>query len=171
MTTWCRRARRLFVVGNFAWRAFIALNWPSRLEADKRGVPDRAKSLGDPGKRVWETFKSDAELLRGWSGWPPSGADAMGELRRAQPGVDNREKTMPFSPFADFNQPSFIAGEPRNPLVAQNGAYTRYEIHFNEPEFSTPGGSGWSRGRNPPDEIVPLIFRSDQSRSRPRGAR
>src|SRR5277367_5790617 len=46
------------VVGNFAWRAFIALNWPSRPLADERGVPDRAKSLGDPGKRVWETFKS-----------------------------------------------------------------------------------------------------------------
>ena len=45
-----------------------------------------------------------------------------------------------FVPFADFNQPSFAVGEPANPLVAQNGAYTRYEIHFNEPEFSTPCG-------------------------------
>ena len=40
------------VVDNFAWRAFIALNWPSGLEADERGVPNRAKSPGDPGKRV-----------------------------------------------------------------------------------------------------------------------
>src|SRR5271157_2371476 len=45
------------VVDNFAWRAFIALNWPSKLEATERGVPDREQSLGDPGKRVWETFK------------------------------------------------------------------------------------------------------------------
>ena len=50
-------------VGNFAWRAFIALNWPSMLGAADRGAPDRTKSLGDPGKRVWETFKSDAELF------------------------------------------------------------------------------------------------------------
>ena len=53
-------------------------------------------------------------------------------------GVDNRIKTIAaFVPFAEFNQPSFAAGEPGNPLVAQNGAYTRFEIHFNEAEFST----------------------------------
>jgi hypothetical protein len=47
---------------NFAWRAFIALNWPARLDAE-RGIPDRGKSLGDPGPRVWETFKSRYELF------------------------------------------------------------------------------------------------------------
>ena len=34
---------------NFAWRAFIALNWPSLTDPAHRGVPDRAKTLGDPG--------------------------------------------------------------------------------------------------------------------------
>ena len=86
----------------------------------------------------------------------------MGELRRPQPlrrRVDNRTKTIAaFQPFADFNQPSFTAGEPANPLVAQNGAYTRYEIHFNEPEFSTLAESGWSQGRNLPDAIHPAHF-------------
>ena len=48
---------------NFAWRAFIALNWPSLLDAADRGAPDRAKTLGDPGPRVWETFKSRYELF------------------------------------------------------------------------------------------------------------
>jgi hypothetical protein len=51
------------VVDNFAWRAFIALNWPSELDAAHRGGADRAKALGDSGKRVWETFKSDYELF------------------------------------------------------------------------------------------------------------
>jgi hypothetical protein len=148
------------IVGNFAWRAFIALNWPSRLEADKRGVPDRAKSLGDPGKRVWETFKSDAELFEvGDDGRPIAPGPWASYDGRNPCGVDNRAKTIAaFQPFADFNQPSFTVGEPANPLVAQNGAYTRYEIHFNEPEFSALAESGWSLGRNLPDENHPAHF-------------
>ena len=51
------------LIDNFAWRAFIALNWPSLPDAAHRGVPDRSKLLGDEGKRVWETFKSDYELF------------------------------------------------------------------------------------------------------------
>src|SRR6516165_3705921 len=38
---------------NFAWRAFVALNWPSLIDAAHRGAPDRTKTLGDPGARVW----------------------------------------------------------------------------------------------------------------------
>ena len=148
------------VVGNFAWRAFIALNWPSMLDAADRGAPDRAKSLGDPGKRVWETFKSDAELFEvGDDGRPITPAPWASYDGRNPCAVDNRMKTIAtFAPFADFNQPSFAAGEPGNPLVAQNRAYTRYEIHFNEPEFSTFANSGWSQGRNLPDEIHPANF-------------
>jgi hypothetical protein len=141
---------------NFAWRAFIALNWPSRLDADGRDVPDRAKSLNDAGARVWETFKSRYELFQiapdgkplapspwaSYDGRNPCGAE-----------VDNRVKTLAsFVPFADFNQPGFTPGVPANPLVAQNGAYTRYEIRINEPEYSTLADSGWSQGKNLPDE-------------------
>src|ERR1700734_4265220 len=49
---------------NFAWRAFVSLNSPSLTGPDGRGVPDRAKALGDPGPRVWETFKSRYELFQ-----------------------------------------------------------------------------------------------------------
>jgi hypothetical protein len=145
------------VVDNFAWRAFIALNWPSKLETEQRGVPDRARSLGDSGKRVWETFKSDAELFQvGADGRAIAPAPWASYEGRSPCGVDNRTKTIAtFAPFADFNQPSFAVGEPANPLVAQNGAYTRYEMHFNEPEFSTIATSGWSERRNLPDEAHP----------------
>ncbi len=150
------------VVGNFAWRAFIALNWPSRLEAAERGVADRFRSLGDPGKRVWETFKSDYELFTVGDDGRPIAPTPWASYDGRNPcgaGVDNRMKTIAaFAPFTDFNQPSFAVGEPSNPLVAQNGAYTRYEIHFNEPEFSTLAASGWSQGRNLPDEIHPAHF-------------
>src|ERR1700678_3606024 len=33
---------------NFAWRAFVSLNWPSLGGSDGRGVPARAKALGAP---------------------------------------------------------------------------------------------------------------------------
>src|SRR5664279_1038917 len=46
---------------NFGWRAFLALNWPSLTDPAHRGVPDRAETLGDPGPRVWETFKARYE--------------------------------------------------------------------------------------------------------------
>ena len=144
---------------NFAWRAFIALNWPSLTDAAHRGEPDRAKSPGDPGPRVWETFKSRYELFEvgpdgkavapapwaSYDGRNPCGAS-----------VDNREKTLAsFVPYADFNQPGFTLGEFLNPLVAQNRTYTRYEIRINEPEYDAIAASGWSEGRNLPDEAHP----------------
>ena len=73
------------VLANFAWRAFIALNWPSLTEDRGRGEPDREMQFGDHGKRVWETFKSDAELFRGRRRRPPGRARALGKPCRAEP--------------------------------------------------------------------------------------
>ena len=144
---------------NFAWRAFIALNWPAKLDPADRGAAERTKSLADDGKRVWETFKSDYELFQiGDDGRPisPTPWTSYEGRNPCGAGDDNRDRTIAsFAPFADFNQPSFAPGEPANPLVAQNGAYTRYEIHFNEPEFTTIAASGWSKGLNLPDKGHP----------------
>ena len=143
----------------FAWRAFIALNWPAAAEGGRRGEPDRARTLGDPGPRVWETFKERHELFivgldgkptaptrwASWDGRNPCGA-----------GFDNRVKTLAsFTPFAEFNQPGFTPGESTNPLVAQNRTYTRYETRVNELEYDAVAGPGWSEGRNLPDETHP----------------
>jgi hypothetical protein len=111
---------------------------------------------------VWETFKADYELFE---------VDEDGRRVAPQPwasyggrnpcgaAIDNRQKTIAsFAPFADFNQPSFTVGAPANPLVAQNRAYTRYEIHFNEPDFSAFAASGWSLGLNLPDKSRPGRF-------------
>jgi hypothetical protein len=144
---------------NFAWRAFIALNWPSLTDPAHRGVPDRAKTLGDPGPRVWETFKARYELFqvgpdsrplapRPWATYEalnPCGAD-----------VDSRAKTLAtFDPFMDFNQSAFRPGVAANPLVAQNRTYTRYEARINEPEYSALALKGWSLGQNLPDPAHP----------------
>ena len=149
-------------LANFAWRAFIALNWPSQTGERGRGEPDREMQFGDHGKRVWETFKSDAELFEvdgdGRRVAPAPWTSTAGR-NPCGPGVDNRQRTIAsFAPFADFNQPSFAVGEPGNPLVAQNGAYTRYEVHFNAPEFTAFAASGWSRGLNLPDASHPARF-------------
>jgi hypothetical protein len=146
--------------GDFAWRAFIALNWPALGGAADRGVPDRAKFLGEGGARVWETFKSREELFQ---------VDADGRRVTPSPwrsfdglnpcGLDNAQKTVAsFQPFADFNQPSFAAGAAANPLVAENREYVRYEVRFNELEFTTIAANGWAEGRDLPDVGHPAHF-------------
>jgi len=147
---------------NFAWRAFVALNWPSRLEADHRGEPDREKTLADQGPRVWETFKSRYELFEvGADGRTaaPSAWTSYEGRNPCGPAADNRVKTVAsFVPFAEFNEPGFTLGEYLNPLVAQNRTYTRYEIRFNRLEYEAIAGAGWSEGRNLPDEAHPADF-------------
>ena len=138
---------------NFAWRAFIALNWPSRTDADHRGEPDRAKTLGDSGPRVWETFKARYELFQVGPDGRPIPPEPWGTYEAANPcgaDVDNRAKTLAtFTPFLDFNQSAFIAGIGANPLVAQNRTYTRYEGRLNELEYSALAVHDWSLGRKP----------------------
>src|SRR5690349_4653887 len=91
---------------NFAWRAFVALNWPALTDAAHRGMPDRAKKPADPGPRVWETFKARYELFQVGSDGKPVAAQPWTTYDGANPcggEVDNREKTLAtFEPFMDF---------------------------------------------------------------------
>ncbi len=144
---------------NFAWRAFVSLNWPALGGAAHRGEPDRSKALGDSGSRVWETFKSRYELFQiGAEGRPapPAPWASYDGQNPCGDGFDNRTKTIAsFVPYAEFNQPGFALGEFLNPLVAQNHTYTRYEIRLNRPEYDAIAASGWSEGRNLPDAAHP----------------
>ncbi len=144
---------------NFAWRAFVAVNWPSLTDPAHRGIPDRAKALGDPGPRVWETFKARYELFQvGLDGRPmaPQPWATYEALNPCGADLDSRAKTLAsFEPFMDFNQAAFVPGVAANPLVAQNRTYTRYEVRINEPEFSALAASGWSQGENLPDQAHP----------------
>jgi hypothetical protein len=144
---------------NFAWRAFLSLNWPSLAGPEGRGVPDRAKALGDTGPRVWVTFKSRYELFQVAPDGRPSAPQPWATYEARNPcgaAVDGCAKTLAsFEPFLDFNQSAFLPGVAANPLVAQNGAYTRYEVRLNEPEYSALAFNDWSRGQNLPDEAHP----------------
>ncbi len=144
---------------NFAWRAFVALNWPSLTDPAHRGVPDRAKTLGDPGARVWETFKARYELFQVGPDGRPIAPQPWATYDAANPcgaDVNGRAKTLAtFDPFMDFNQSTTFSGGAANPLVAQNRTYTRYETRLNEPEYSALAQNGWSQGQNLPDEDHP----------------
>lgn len=147
---------------NFAWRAFVALAWPALTDPAHRGQPDRAKTLGDPGPRVWETFKSRYEVFqRGPDGraLSPAKWDSYEGRNPCGDGVDNRTKTLAtFTPFADFNQASFTPGKFLGPLVAQNGAYTRYEVRINEAEYNSIVDHGWFRRDLAPTLEAPAQF-------------
>ncbi len=46
---------------DFSWREFVAMVWPAA--PGRRGVADTSKKVGDPGTRVFETFKSLWEVF------------------------------------------------------------------------------------------------------------
>ncbi len=144
-------------VDNFAWRAFVALNWPAHTDPANRGVADRTKTLGDPGPRVWETFKARYELFQVGPDGRPIAPQPWATYDAANPcgaDVDGRSKTLAtFDPFMDFNQ--FTSKGAANPLVAQNRTYTRYETRINDLQYSALALSGWSQGRNLPDQENP----------------
>jgi hypothetical protein len=144
---------------NFAWRAFISLNWPSLTDPAHRGTPDLAKTLGDPGPRVWETFKARYEVFQVGPNGSPIAPQPWATYDAVNPcgaEVDGRAKTLAtFDPFMDFNQFGSLPGVAANPLVAQNRTYTRYETRINEPKYSALALSGWSQNQNLPDEENP----------------
>lgn len=66
----------------FAWQEFIALNWPSSFDKDKkRGWPDKGLRFGEPkydGPTVWQTFRGKVEIFPGQGmppGYPGTGPD------------------------------------------------------------------------------------------------
>ncbi len=103
---------------DFAWRAFLALNWPAAAPGAR---------VGDPGPRVWETF---------------SPRDALAGANPCNAG-HNEKSVSSAIPYAEFNQTSFDPGKPDSPLVARNATYVRYETRFNAAAFdalrTTPG--------------------------------
>jgi hypothetical protein len=143
---------------DFSWRAFIALNWPALTGAANRGLPDRSKKFGDPGPRVWETWKARYEVFA------PGGAKpaAWNSYDGSNPcgGFGNKTKMLSaFTHFADFNQASFTLGRLANPLVAQNRTYTRYEVRFNKEEFDTIDQNQWYIRSKLPTAANPGKFR------------
>jgi hypothetical protein len=146
---------------DFSWRAFIALNWPAQDGVANRGQPDRSKTLGDLGPRVWETFKARYEVFAPearkpaeWSSY--DGSNPCGGT------VSNQTKTLSaYTHFADYNQASSRLNVLANPLVDQSRMYTRYEVRFNRELFDTivDDNNKWYVKNNLPSDSRPGTFK------------
>lgn len=146
---------------NFAWRAFIALNWPARSEPEHRGEPDRERRPGDPGPRVWETFKARYEAFPPEPAEPaePAPWSQYASLNPCGGSAKGLERVIAqFEPYAEFNQAGFTPGKLENPLIAQNRTYVRYEVRVNEAEFDTIVEHKLYARQNAPTAERPIDF-------------
>jgi len=121
--------QRLFDI--YSWQTFIALNWP----ADREGNPERARKLGDKGRRVWETWKEAFEV------YLPTGADPAPWGTRTVPpesGASPEDRLLRMS-FKKNRAHAGVADETSQafsgPLVDQHGKWVRYEVVMNREEF------------------------------------
>jgi hypothetical protein len=104
----------------FAWRELIALNWP----ADPATCAARADvSILDPGPapRVWETWKTDAEVF-------------VADPTRAQPAAWCQQQSPAGRTFFTVSPFFTIQQAFGGPLVDQGGRFVRYEERVNRDE-------------------------------------
>jgi hypothetical protein len=142
--------------GAFAWKAFIALNWP----ADSSGCPNEQKMIGqDPGApRVWEFYHSPEDVFK------PNGAhpnlqpvvspDCAGSPSSGQPVVRKLELTE-FASNSNL-QPDVIRSDEslsplldgNFPLVDREGNYILNESRMNHIEFNQIFRNNWYSATN-----------------------
>ncbi len=115
---------------DFSWREFVAMVWPA--EHGRRGVADASKKPGDPGPRVFETYKSlwevfhdDGSAPRAFNQYDPAQLNAC----RATTGFGDMVLASK-SGIDDIGQAG--VGELVGPLAAQNGRYVRYQTLYNQ---------------------------------------
>jgi hypothetical protein len=75
----------------YAWRLFIAINWPADIKAKQ---PDQNKSLGAPGPVVWET----------WRNVNNQAADTVFPSNGSDPGPWLGKETSPEKVISEFDQ-------------------------------------------------------------------
>jgi hypothetical protein len=135
---------------HFAWKDFIALNWPA--DETLRGRPHPTKKFGDTSvPTVWGSWKSVGELFpHDPVKNPPTPWDsfeAVLAVRRV--GKDRKSELVPLKGLAadagkhkvltqvskleDINQAG--TPDPEFPLVAQNKTFVRYEIRVNRLQY------------------------------------
>ena len=141
---------------DYSWRTFIAMVWPAR--QGQRGVPDTGQTVGAPGPRVFETYKSAWEVFHR-DGSAPAAWDTYDDAQFnacTQATQFGDLVLASFSKFGDIGQADF--GTLVGPLVAQNMTYTRYLTTFNRTEFDQIDGNKWYLRANLGTAAKPLIF-------------
>jgi hypothetical protein len=137
-------------VSRFAWKLFVAVNWPARTPGP-RGTPDPANPFRNTsGPTVWATWKAQEDLYpddgkpKAWDEDDPVPSVAVFDqkLRRKQyplqelvaPGAD-RVKVL--GQLTAVNQAVFFPGGGGAPLVDQSGKVVRYEVRVNRKAYDT----------------------------------
>lgn len=118
---------------DYSWRSFISMVWPAK--PGERGAPDLTRKVGDPGQVVFETFKSDWEVIQPQGAAPAAWEKFDGANPCSLPTVGSNDLVLAsFSKFDNLAQAGF--GKLVGPLVAQNDTYVRYLTGFNKTEFT-----------------------------------
>jgi hypothetical protein len=126
---------------DYSWRAFIAVIWPAW--KDHRGKPDTNQTADGTGPRVFETYKSLAEVFHP-DGSMPTAWDQFDPPQYNPCGVAESWGDMTlgsFSKFSNLGEAGF--GTLVGPLLAQNTTYVRYLTSFNETEFNQIRNQKW----------------------------
>ena len=157
---------------NFAWRAFIALNWPSLTDPAHRGEPDRARcsaikgpASGRPSRRAMNCSRS-----------APTGVRSRQNPGRPTKRRTRAERMSTIAPRRSRpSRPSWIS---TSPLSCQASTLIRWWRKIG-PIRATKGASttrvsalavhGWSVGQNLPDPAHPADLPVARSRSKPHG--
>jgi hypothetical protein len=133
----------------FAWQVFVALNWPAALDA--KGIPIRGRantsaSIGDPGPRVWQTYKADWELYgdgkqmpapTAWSSWTAGAGMSPCPASGTGPQPTVAMVTKMDSVVEGVNQAR------SGPLIDQRGKFVRYEIRFDQSSYESIVKNQW----------------------------
>jgi hypothetical protein len=132
-------------VNCFAWRTFIALNWPGNMGT--RGQPDTSQGTdgfgrpGDVNPTVWQTYRAKDDVFRDGADpplpWnddeaiPPTPSCQQAARLREAPYLPVMRMTTKFGPLL-FEQVQASGA----PLIDQNHNLVRYEERMNFLEYS-----------------------------------
>jgi len=146
----------------FSWENFIALNWPAATNPSTgllvRGQADVSKHVGDPGPRVWETYKADWEAFgtgkitpspTAWGSWDVSGG--MNPCGAAD--ITKLSTTLTMITKMDSVINGFTQASQAGPLIDSNGNYVRYEMRMNQAEYETIVNNNWYIADNLPPMV------------------
>jgi hypothetical protein len=141
----------------FSWETFVALNWPAAIDSSTglpiRGQPNTASHIGDPGPRVWETYKADWETFgtgsqspqpTPWSSWQVTGG-----MSPCTSNTSPGKKLIVMLTKMDSILPGFNEAN-AGPLIDQNQNYVRYEIRLNQSEYQSILTNQWYLQANLP---------------------
>jgi hypothetical protein len=141
---------------DYSWRTFIAMVWPGL--KDHQGEPDPMQTVDGTGPRVFETYKSLAEVFHN-DGSPPAQWDHYDDPKYNPCGLKTGYGDLTlgsFSKFSNLGEAGF--GTLLGPLIAQNTTYVRYHTAFNKKEFQKILDLKWYLRDNLPKPPNVLTF-------------